>query len=119
MSWEVAVVLGHVGISALWFYLSLNLDEEHFFIRLLFFFLGLISMWSLISQIYNVANYQSTTPDSVLAIARTELYIHTLMFFGVIIYFMIWFVVKWYRKELGPYMKPMNKMQVIPKFRRS
>lgn len=77
---------------------------------MLFFFLGFVSMWSLLSQIYQVANAQASPATKVLALTRTELYISTLVFFAVFIYFAIWFVIKWWKKEIGPYMKPINSI---------
>lgn len=100
MSWENAIVIGHVGIIGAFLYASFQVDKEHFFMKLFLFFLGLISMTGLIGQMWLIGDYQTVEPTKNMNVLTTELYISGIVFLIILFYFMFNFIIKWYKQLL-------------------
>jgi len=52
--WELALIVGFVGIAGVLTYLSIKLDEEHFFLKLLFLFVTFFTFIIALSSIKEV-----------------------------------------------------------------
>ena len=105
ISWELAVVIGQLGVSCVWLAASYLLNEEHWAMKWLFFFTALISLWGVEGQIINVVNAQQSPNAAVINTENTVLMFSIIVFIILIVYFIIWFWVKFTNKSLKPLLK--------------
>ena len=85
--WELALILGFVGIAGVLTYLSIKLDEEHFFLKLLFLFITMITFIIALSTIKELVLI-----NSILIPVNAIYFISLILVILMFIYFTIWFI---------------------------
>ena len=84
--WEAAVLIGFVGISGVLIYISTRLDEDHFFLKLIFLFITLITFIVGLGIANEMVAVESIT-SSINIIYRVVLYLTIIVFMYYIFYF--------------------------------
>ena len=85
--WELALIVGFVGIAGVLTYLSIKLDEEHFFLKLLFLFVAFITFILALSSIKEVVMI-----NEILIPVNALYFISLIMTILMFTYFSVYFI---------------------------
>jgi len=85
--WELALIVGFVGIAGVLTYLSIKLDEEHFFLKLLFLFVTFITFIIALSSIKEVVMI-----NEILIPVNALYFISLIMTILMFTYFSVYFI---------------------------
>lgn len=89
MNWEIAAMLGFVGFTYINFYIAMSLDEEHFLMKLFFFFTGFFTMLmgaSTLNQVLDSNSAPQAAINSASGFYWLLTFITTVLFLYMIYY---------------------------------
>ena len=85
--WELALIVGFVGIAGVLTYLSIKLDEEHFFLKLLFLFVTFLTFILALSSIKELVMI-----NEILIPVNALYFMSLIMIILMFTYFSVYFI---------------------------
>ena len=101
MSWEIAVVMGVLGIVGCLFWQSFSLSEENWAIKLLTYLLGWVGMIWLIGIMKTILDEQTTVPSRVMSMLDVGYLFMLWTFIGLFVYWVIMHSIAYWKANYG------------------